>query len=228
MGLSHAATPTLDRVVYASLLQQQWTDNRGITRPIRSEDILVVSPYNVQVNHLKSALPTGAQVGTVDKFQGQEAPVVLISMATSSGDDIPRNLEFLFSRNRLNVAISRAQGLAVIFASPKLLDIPCTALKNSAGYPFAISAKTPSPSVWIDGLRAQRARGVEIEGSRVGVATERPREGRHNGPTCRVGVTGRIERDGHFEDARFADTRDQLLQHGVLEPEIDGLAAPTT
>jgi len=111
-------------------LRQQWTDDKGMTRPVRSEDILVVSPYNVQVNHLKSVLPPGALVGTVDKFQGQEAPIVLISMATSSGDDIPRNLEFLFSRNRLNVAISRARGLAVLFASPKLLEIPCSTIEQ--------------------------------------------------------------------------------------------------
>jgi uncharacterized protein len=118
------------REVYWSLLQQQWTNNKGTTRPIGPDDILVVSPYNVQVNHLKSVLPTGARVGTVDKFQGQEAAVVLISMATSSVEDIPRNLEFLFSRNRLNVAISRAQGLAVIFASPKLLEIPCSTIEQ--------------------------------------------------------------------------------------------------
>jgi uncharacterized protein len=115
---------------YASLLRQRWTDETGATRPISPADILVVSPYNVQVNHLKSVLPAGARVGTVDKFQGQEAPVVLISMATSSVEDIPRNLEFLFSRNRLNVAISRARGLAVIFASPKLLEIPCRTIEQ--------------------------------------------------------------------------------------------------
>jgi len=118
------------REVYLSVLGRRWTDSKGATRPIQPDDILVVSPYNVQVNHLKSVLPAGALVGTVDKFQGQQAPVVLISMATSSVDDIPRNLEFLFSRNRLNVAISRAQGLAVIFASPKLLEIPCSTIEQ--------------------------------------------------------------------------------------------------
>jgi uncharacterized protein len=118
------------RDAYASLLQQRWTDKKGATRPIGVDDILVVSPYNVQVNYLKSVLPSGARVGTVDKFQGQEAPVVLISMATSSVDDVPRNLEFLFSRNRLNVAISRALGLAVIFASPRLLEIPCSTIEQ--------------------------------------------------------------------------------------------------
>lgn len=89
------------------------------------DDVLVVTPYNMQVSLLKSVLPDNARVGTVDKFQGQEAPVVLLSMVTSSAEDLPRNIEFLFSRNRLNVAISRAQSLAVVFASPKLLEVSC-------------------------------------------------------------------------------------------------------
>jgi hypothetical protein len=70
-------------------------------------------------------------VGTVDRFQGQEAAVVLISMATSSGDDLPRQIEFLYSRNRLNVAISRARcRLAVIVASPRLLDTSCSTIEQ--------------------------------------------------------------------------------------------------
>jgi uncharacterized protein len=69
-------------------------------------------------------------VGTVDKFQGQEAAVVLISMVTSSGEDLPRNIEFLFSRNRLNVAISRARCLAVIFANPRLLEVSCNSIEQ--------------------------------------------------------------------------------------------------
>ena len=79
---------------------------------------------------LRSRVPAGARVGTVDKFQGQEAAVVLISMATSSGDDFPRQIEFLYSRNRLNVAISRARCLAAIFASPRLLEIPCSTIEQ--------------------------------------------------------------------------------------------------
>ena len=69
-------------------------------------------------------------VGTVDKFQGQEAPVVFFSMASSSGEDVPRNMEFLFSRNRLNVAVSRAKCLAILVASPKLLDIRCRTVEQ--------------------------------------------------------------------------------------------------
>jgi superfamily I DNA and/or RNA helicase len=74
----------------------------------------------MQVNLLRSRLPAGARIGTVDKFQEEEATVVLISMATSSGDDFPRQIEFLYSRNRLNVAITRAHCLAVVVASPPL------------------------------------------------------------------------------------------------------------
>ncbi len=70
-------------------------------------------------------MPAGVQVGTVDKFQGREAPVVFFSMASSTGDDVPRGLEFLFSLNRLNVAISRAKALAVLVCSPRLLETRC-------------------------------------------------------------------------------------------------------
>jgi uncharacterized protein len=95
-----------------------------------TDDILVVSPYNVQVNYLKSVLPAGARVGTVDKFQGQEAAVVLVSMATSTAEDMPRGVEFLFSANRLNVAVSRAQCLAVVLANPGLLETSCRTVEQ--------------------------------------------------------------------------------------------------
>ena len=85
-------------------------------------DLVVVSPYNAQVNALAEALP-GVRVGTVDKFQGQEADAVVYSMVSSSGEDVPRGLEFLLSRNRLNVAISRARCLAYLVCSPRLLEV---------------------------------------------------------------------------------------------------------
>jgi uncharacterized protein len=85
--------------------------------------IAVVSPYNAQVARLREALGERVRVGTVDKFQGQEADVVLYSLASSSGDDVPRGLEFLLSRNRLNVAISRARCLAYLVCSPRLLEV---------------------------------------------------------------------------------------------------------
>jgi len=97
----------------------------GGSRPLRPEDVMVVAPYNAQVRCLRAALPTGVRVGTVDRFQGQEAAVAFFSMATSSAGEVPRNLEFLFSRNRLNVAISRARCLAVLACSPELLVARC-------------------------------------------------------------------------------------------------------
>ncbi|MCY3803114.1 MAG: TM0106 family RecB-like putative nuclease [Gammaproteobacteria bacterium] len=115
---------------YMELLGQTFRDKDGSTRPIDMQDILVVTPYNVQVNHLRTLLPQGARVGTVDKFQGQEAAVVLISMVSSSAEDLPRNFEFLYSRNRLNVALSRAQCLAIVIASPKLLEVPCKTVEQ--------------------------------------------------------------------------------------------------
>jgi uncharacterized protein len=116
--------------VYGSLFGQRFRDRDGKERPITVADVLVVTPYNAQVNLLKRLLPLGARVGTVDKFQGQEAPVCLVSTATSSGDELPRDIEFLFSVNRLNVAISRAQALAIVFASPRLLDVPCRTIEE--------------------------------------------------------------------------------------------------
>jgi superfamily I DNA and/or RNA helicase len=94
------------------------------------ENVLVVTPYNAQVRCLSAILPPGTRIGTVDKFQGQEAPAVIFSMATSSGDDLVRNIGFLFSRNRLNVAISRAQAVAVLVASPKLLEVRCRTIED--------------------------------------------------------------------------------------------------
>jgi predicted RecB family nuclease len=126
-GCSQKSEPEGELVLelFRSLLKQRYRDRDAREHEIEVENILVVTPYNVQVNYLKSVLPTGARIGTVDKFQGQEAEVVLISMVTSSKEEMPRNLEFLYSRNRLNVALSRARCLAVIVASPKLLEIQC-------------------------------------------------------------------------------------------------------
>jgi uncharacterized protein len=112
------------------LLGQSWVDTAGVEAPITLKDIVVVSPFNMQVTLLKKRLPRGARVGTVDKFQGQEAPVVLVSMATSFGGDAPRGTEFLFNRNRLNVAISRAKCLAVIIKGRRLLEVPAPGLQD--------------------------------------------------------------------------------------------------
>jgi predicted RecB family nuclease len=102
-----------------------WTNKRDETRPLTLKDILVVTPYNAQVSALRQKLSPGARVGTVDKFQGQEAPVVFYSMTTSTPEDAPRGMEFLYSLNRLNVAVSRARCVAVIVASPALFQVEC-------------------------------------------------------------------------------------------------------
>lgn len=103
----------------------RWTDARGATLDVGERDVLVVAPYNAQVKRLRSALAGRALVGTVDRFQGAEAPLTVYSMATSSAEDMPRNLEFLFSRNRLNVAVSRARCVSVLVLSPELLRVRC-------------------------------------------------------------------------------------------------------
>jgi hypothetical protein len=90
--------------------------------PLSLDDILVVAPYNMQVNLLKQRLPQGTKIGTVDKFQGQQAAVVIVSMTTSRGEDAPRGTDFLFNRNRFNVAISRAQCLAVVVHGKDLFE----------------------------------------------------------------------------------------------------------
>ena len=118
------------RDLITSLTAQHYRDRDGQEHPIGLDNILVVTPYNVQVNHLREVLPDGAQVGTVDKFQGQEAEVVIISMVTSGAEDLPRDIEFLYSKNRLNVAISRARTLALIVANPNLLEIPCQTVEQ--------------------------------------------------------------------------------------------------
>ena len=90
-------------------------------------DILFIAPFNYQVNLLKAVLNPNAKVGSVDKFQGQEAPIVFLSMCASDANESPRGVEFLFSKNRLNVAISRAQSLVLVVGSP---DLAKTSVNN--------------------------------------------------------------------------------------------------
>ena len=93
----------------------------AVTGPLGLDGILVVAQYNLQVRALRRALPEAVRVGTVDRFQGQEAPVVLISMCASDASQSPRGLNFLLDPNRLNVALSRAQCLAVVVGNPGLV-----------------------------------------------------------------------------------------------------------
>lgn len=112
--------------IVASLLQPEvrWYGGAGNVKPLALEDILVVAPYNAQVADLCARLP-GIRIGTVDKFQGQQAPVVIYSMTTSSPDEVPRGMEFFYSLNRLNVATSRAMSTVIVVGNPKLFEPDC-------------------------------------------------------------------------------------------------------
>ena len=134
VGVTHAgndnASPEEAQAV-AALVRSLVGRRRDLDRrrgqreqPVRLEDVLIITPYNAQVRVIAEALP-GADVGTVDKFQGQEKPVSIYSMATSSADDAPRGMEFLYSLNRLNVATSRARCVTAVVASPDLLRVRC-------------------------------------------------------------------------------------------------------
>ena len=106
------------------LIGCNFTDFDKSERKLTINDILIVSPFNAQVNFLKARLQKGSLIGTVDKFQGLEAPITIISMTSSTVEDLPRNKTFFFNRNRLNVAISRAQCSSIILFNPKLLESP--------------------------------------------------------------------------------------------------------
>jgi superfamily I DNA and/or RNA helicase len=103
----------------------EWFRTTTTKRPMTLDDVLVVAPYNAQVSDLLTALPKGARVGTVDKFQGQEAPVVIYSLTTSTPEDAPRGMEFLYSLNRFNVATSRAQTAVIVVGNPRLFEPEC-------------------------------------------------------------------------------------------------------
>jgi uncharacterized protein len=102
----------------------RWTSREGIEAPIGLDDILIIAPYNAQVFELQERIP-GARIGTVDKLQGQEAPIVIYSMTTSNHADAPRGMEFLYSPNRLNVATSRAKCVCVLVGSPLVFEADC-------------------------------------------------------------------------------------------------------
>jgi uncharacterized protein len=102
-----------------------WIDRNGREARVGLNDILIIAPYNAQLFELQSRLPSGARIGTVDKFQGQEAAIVIYSMTTSSRADAPRGMEFLYNLNRLNVATSRAMCLCVLVGAPALFEPDC-------------------------------------------------------------------------------------------------------
>ncbi len=131
----------------SDLLQEgvTWTDRDQVVRPLTAQDVLIVAPYNAQIAALKRALP-GMRIGTVDKFQGQEAPVVIYSMASSSPEDAPRGMGFLYNPNRLNVATSRARSACILVASPRLFEPEC---------------RSPEQMRWANGLCRYRELATE-------------------------------------------------------------------
>lgn len=136
------------KALILSLLDNQhhWCDNKNNDQPLQASDILVVAPYNAQVALLRRLLPESVKVGTVDKFQGQQAPVVVYSMTSSSTADAPRGMPFLFSPNRFNVATSRAKCSVFVVGSPELIMAEC---------------KSPEHIAWANGL----CRFVEMAGN---------------------------------------------------------------
>jgi len=121
-GNTQRSNEEVERVkaVFQGLFGCLYTSKEGATRPLALEDFLFIAPYNAQVRALQASLPPGARVGSVDKFQGQEAPVCILSLCSSYGEYGARGLAFILDRNRLNVAISRAKCLAVVVADPRI------------------------------------------------------------------------------------------------------------
>ena len=127
-GNQNSSPEEVERIgaIVGELLQPdvKWVDDKERSRPLQLEDILIVAPYNAQVSDLLNRI-RNARVGTVDKFQGQQAPAVIYSLTTSSPEEAPRGMEFLYSLNRLNVATSRARAMVILVGSPRLLEPEC-------------------------------------------------------------------------------------------------------
>jgi uncharacterized protein len=118
------------KAIYHELLGRPYTASDGNIRPLVMEDFLFIAPYNAQVRALQAALPEGARVGSVDKFQGQEAPVCILSLCSSYGEYGSRGLAFILDRNRINVAISRAKCLAVVVADPRIASAAANTIEE--------------------------------------------------------------------------------------------------
>lgn len=120
------------RAIIGALCMGTYSDAEGCSFPIQTSNIMVVAPYNAQVKCIKQAIGDAVRVGTVDRFQGQESEIVIVSMTTSSGEDMPRDAAFLLDKRRLNVAISRAKCLAIVIANPRLTELSCTTPEQMA------------------------------------------------------------------------------------------------
>ena len=149
-GRSVHAPEEIDRIeqLVDALLGSNYTINKsGINEEglIGSSEILVIAPYNVQVNKLEEKLASRARVGTVDRFQGQEAPVCIFSLTASSGEEAPRGLDFLLEENRINVAISRAQCLSIFISGTKTLTHSITKIPEAKKLSKLALIRTNSP-----------------------------------------------------------------------------------
>jgi uncharacterized protein len=158
-GKTVGVTATSHKVIRNLLdevLKADWFDNDKVERPIALSDIVIIAPYNAQVFQLQERLP-GARIGTVDKFQGQEAPIVIYSLTTSSYVDAHRDMEFLYSLNRLNVATSRAKCLCILVASPSVFEAQCRTPRQvqlaNAFCRYPELATTPSPATDSSAMR---------------------------------------------------------------------------
>ena len=131
-GNTQASDEEVEHIVLLAneLIGRTFTTKKGKERPIDWNDILFVAPYNHQVNKLRQALGEQAKVGSVDKFQGQEAPIVFLSMCASNAHESTRGMEFLFNKNRINVAVSRAECMAIVVYSPTLLETAASNVKQ--------------------------------------------------------------------------------------------------
>ncbi|HEX4992842.1 MAG TPA: C-terminal helicase domain-containing protein, partial [Rubrobacteraceae bacterium] len=116
--------------IVEELLGRRVVDRDGVERDMTENDILVVTPFNLQVRCLREKLPAAIRIGSVDKFQGQEAPVVIVSLCSSTLEDSPRGASFLLNPNRLNVAVSRAEALAIVVGCPELMDVRCRSVEE--------------------------------------------------------------------------------------------------
>jgi uncharacterized protein len=131
-GCTQSSEEECDKIVaiVEELLGRDVVETGGATRRMTLDDILIVAPFNMQVRCLRERLGTGARIGSVDKFQGQEAAVAIVSLCASTLDEAPRGAGFLLSPNRLNVAVSRAKALAIVVGSPELLETRCRSVEE--------------------------------------------------------------------------------------------------
>ena len=116
--------------IYDEMLGRSFTDKDARTKPLELGDFLFIAPYNAQVRALRRALPDTARVGSVDKFQGQEAAICILSVCSSYGEYGSRGLAFILNRSRINVAISRAKCLAIVVGDPRIASSPAASISE--------------------------------------------------------------------------------------------------